>query len=770
MNEQPGRSEEALAQRARRIDLAHHSDFALGPVRVRPSLRRIVGPDGEAMLEPKVMQVLIALSDPIGALLSRDDLIDRCWDGRVIGDTSINRVISLLRGALRDVAGEAVVVENVPKVGYRLVVRESEAEGEADIAEGDDADAPGSPAAAKSRRGPFFAGIAVLVAVALAAVFALLRPTGDEPLPDISVAMLPLGVAEGVDPLYAAGLESELRAQFAQVGAMEVTASESARMLLEEGLSPTEIGKRLGAHYVWAGDFAVEAERAALDLRLIDVDTGEEVLVDRLSSAPDAAQHLPFRTARSVSLALGRPVRESTLPEAVSASDFKLYLVANGLMRTRGMDQRRAALEILGEVTARNPRFAAGWGALAKAHFLYPAQGVEETARYRGMARAFAERALEMRADTVEALKVIGIASEEPEVALANLERAVELDPGDSEAWFWLSIQQQRFLLEGGDPMASALRMVAIDPLWPAVWNVSTLAAEFGRGDLARKMERDIAAASATPAQEMFAEARLARLEGDLSRFVELTTRASRTATDGERLYSIYIPDRMIRLLLDLPLADGQRVRRGSAPGMLERLDRGDLPARAELERAGLAGKRAWDDPRFMEVAAPLFLETGREREMLEDYDARFASPAAFAAHAEQTGQPYAVITGVSPYLVLALRRAGRDNEAAAHLAAMKKALSEARATGLEWLDPLLLELDIAALEGDAGRAAEVVARLPDFGWPFAPARVDPSVHNLLRSDPLYGEIRQLPEVDAVLDPIRRRLSRERAEVLSLGL
>ena len=115
-----------LDTRSRRIDLAHHGDFDLDALKVQPSLRKISGPLGEQVLEPKVMQVLIALTDPIGTILSRDDLIERCWDGRVVGDTSINRVISLLRNGLRETVGELVCVETVPKVGYRVLVNQAE--------------------------------------------------------------------------------------------------------------------------------------------------------------------------------------------------------------------------------------------------------------------------------------------------------------------------------------------------------------------------------------------------------------------------------------------------------------------------------------------------------------------------------------------------------------------------------------------------------------------------------------------------------------------
>ncbi|MEQ8412639.1 MAG: winged helix-turn-helix domain-containing protein [Erythrobacter sp.] len=773
MNEQLGRSKALLAQQARRIDLAHHGDFALGPVRIRPSLRRIAGPGGEQMLEPKVMQVLIALADPVGTILSRDDLIERCWEGRVIGDTSINRVISLLRGALRHVAREAVTVDNVPKVGYRLLVHEPAPGGDPAPAGGGDGDIARSASASApepSRRG-LVAGAAALVALALAAAFLWLRPFDPAPLPDLRVAMLPLEVAEGVDPLYASGLESELRAQFAQVGAIDVTSSKSARMLLSQGLSPAQIGRRLGADYVWTGDFRVEAERAVLDLSLVDVGTGKPVHRDTLLSAPDAARHLPFRSARSVSLALGRPVRENPRWKTVPTEDFKLYLLANGMLKSRDRAQVRAAREILEQVAQRNPGFADGLGSLAMAHFLLPPKNPEEIAENRAKALELAERAVAIDPDTTGALKVFGMAAEDPETALSNLRRVVELDPGDSEGWYWRTILERRFLLDGGVPLDSARRLLEIDPLWPAAWQGPALAAEFGDMELAEAMEKQILAASVTRSQRLLVEARLARFEGDFSKFYRLTRQAASTNTATERMFSQTLLDRASRILLDLPPPEDAYLPLPGAPqAIMRKLNREQLVERRQLAAEGLTGAAAWDDRTFISVIMPVYLANGMGAALLADYDARFASHADYLAYARQGSEPEKAVGEMSPYLVLALREAGREHEARQHLATFEKAVARMREIDRPWIDCALMEIKLAALTDDRAKAIEHVRELETFGWPYTLARVNPNAINLIRGDPLYAPIRDLPEVRTVLGPIRRRLETERREVLDLGI
>lgn len=71
------------------------------------------------VLEPLVMQVLVALAAARGDTLSRDDLIAACWGGRAVTDDALNRVISRLRALSRSFGGFRV--ETITKVGYRLV-------------------------------------------------------------------------------------------------------------------------------------------------------------------------------------------------------------------------------------------------------------------------------------------------------------------------------------------------------------------------------------------------------------------------------------------------------------------------------------------------------------------------------------------------------------------------------------------------------------------------------------------------------------------------
>jgi DNA-binding winged helix-turn-helix (wHTH) protein/tetratricopeptide (TPR) repeat protein len=101
------------------ISLATRPDIFIDGVTIQPSLRQVEGPTKAAKGEPRVIQVLVALVEARGAVLSRDDLLRLCWDGRIVGDDAINRAIAEARRIAAAVGG-TFEIETVPRVGYRI--------------------------------------------------------------------------------------------------------------------------------------------------------------------------------------------------------------------------------------------------------------------------------------------------------------------------------------------------------------------------------------------------------------------------------------------------------------------------------------------------------------------------------------------------------------------------------------------------------------------------------------------------------------------------
>lgn len=127
------------------IDLVSHAAFRLGDLLVDPPLRRLAGPLGETAIEPRVMQVLLALVETEGQVQTREALVRRCWAGLFVGEDSLTRAIGEIRRALRQAGSSNVRLETISKAGYRLVV-EGETRPAPPVPPPARADEPGKPA------------------------------------------------------------------------------------------------------------------------------------------------------------------------------------------------------------------------------------------------------------------------------------------------------------------------------------------------------------------------------------------------------------------------------------------------------------------------------------------------------------------------------------------------------------------------------------------------------------------------------------------------
>jgi len=107
------------------VQLVTSPQMRLGALTIDPPLRRLIHDDGrEEFLEPRVMQVLVAFARGPGVILSRDDLIAACWEGRFVSDDAVNRVMSRLRRVSQEIGKDSFRLETITKVGFRLVVAE----------------------------------------------------------------------------------------------------------------------------------------------------------------------------------------------------------------------------------------------------------------------------------------------------------------------------------------------------------------------------------------------------------------------------------------------------------------------------------------------------------------------------------------------------------------------------------------------------------------------------------------------------------------------
>lgn len=100
---------------------APRSAFRVGAWLVHPDRRCLESGDQAVSLEPRVMDVLVYLSDRPGVVVGSEQLLTDLWGGTFYGDSPVQKAMAMLRRALGDSASEPRYLETVRKRGYRLI-------------------------------------------------------------------------------------------------------------------------------------------------------------------------------------------------------------------------------------------------------------------------------------------------------------------------------------------------------------------------------------------------------------------------------------------------------------------------------------------------------------------------------------------------------------------------------------------------------------------------------------------------------------------------
>lgn len=95
--------------------------FRFGDWIVDPGSNSIRRGDELRQMEPRTMDVLVALCRADGAIVSAEALLAQCWGSTLHGDNPVHKNIAQLRRLLGDQATAPVFIETIRKRGYRTV-------------------------------------------------------------------------------------------------------------------------------------------------------------------------------------------------------------------------------------------------------------------------------------------------------------------------------------------------------------------------------------------------------------------------------------------------------------------------------------------------------------------------------------------------------------------------------------------------------------------------------------------------------------------------
>lgn len=372
-----------MAAGADSIDLARAAPFALGPLKVLPSTLEVVSGARRDTLEPRIMQVLVALAQRRGEVVSREDLITQCWDGRSVGDDAINRCIGRLRRLAEAEGG--FVIETIPRVGYRL-----KEIGAPDTVSAKETPAPAAVAPAKAkawwRRWWVVAAGIVLVAAVTSAQLWLSRP---EPLN--RVAVLPLQTLGGGEAarVFGATVVDEIVGVLNENQVQAIAQSQTAVL---RGPERDDAARKLGVDFILDGTVKNTPQGLRVMVHL-DRASSHLTLWSASFEAGDTGIEPPRLAARVVDVIKAALEAAELRDDAAVAA----YLKAHEYSRVPGRAASTLRRDQMRIVVAHAPDFSLGRSGLAwSSATLIPLVEPPEVPALRDDARREALKALEL--------------------------------------------------------------------------------------------------------------------------------------------------------------------------------------------------------------------------------------------------------------------------------------------------------------------------------------------------------------------------------------
>jgi TolB-like protein/DNA-binding winged helix-turn-helix (wHTH) protein len=388
------------------VRLSAERDFSLGDLDIHPSVSEAARGEIRQHVEPRVMQVLVALAGAGGEVVSRDELIQRCWDGRVVSEAAINRCISRLRAlADRGDGTRSFNVETIARVGYRLQTVAGALHGGV---------APVAVATApRNNRIALFA-LAGLATVALATTVvshhgAASRPpeSGAAVAMEPSIAVLPFkSLSADADGAYFAdAIQEEILTRLAKIGSLKVISRTSSVEAAKKEGALADIARTLGVANVLEGSVQRSGDRVRVNVQLIRAATDDHLWAEAYDRRLDDVLSVENDIAGSIATALAAKITpgESLAIAAAPTTNgraYDLYLHALVLRNENGDAAWKAALEALNQAVAIDPGFALAWAMIVRvqANFYF---GDRDPAR-RERTRDALERAMALAPDLAE--------------------------------------------------------------------------------------------------------------------------------------------------------------------------------------------------------------------------------------------------------------------------------------------------------------------------------------------------------------------------------
>ncbi|MCB1909154.1 MAG: winged helix-turn-helix domain-containing protein [Rhodocyclaceae bacterium] len=428
-------------------------------------------------VEPQVFALLELLFANPERLITKDELNERIWKGRIVSEAVVNSRIRSARQAIGDDGKAQRLIKTVHRRGFRLLV----------TPEVEDTTTP--PA------------VACEATVAPPPEPAIAMPPPAEPGGPPSIAVLPFQwlSADALQATLADAVAHELIVELSRLHWLVVIARGSSFQFRGPGLDLTAAGERLGARYLLTGTVAVEGKRSAVAVELVRAADQHLLWADRFEGPVEDLLGLRSTMARDIVATIDYriPIAEATRAAGTPTESLDAWgAYHRGLWHMYRFNARdnAQAMQLFERAVHTDPLFARAHAALSFTHFQNAFLGyARDVPAERRLTREFAEKGLALdpldpfsnlcmgRADWLEG---------DMERAFPWYDRCIELNPNYAFAHYNRALADvivgQGSRCDAG--IGKAMSLSPIDPLRYA--HLATRAfAHLVRGDYAAACE-----------------------------------------------------------------------------------------------------------------------------------------------------------------------------------------------------------------------------------------------------------------------------------------
>ncbi|MFC6439059.1 winged helix-turn-helix domain-containing tetratricopeptide repeat protein [Bowmanella sp. JS7-9] len=398
-------------------------------------------------IEPQVFNLLAYLLAHRSNVVSKDELMDKLWAGKIISESTLSSCIKDARKAIGDDGKEQKYIATVNRRGFRFVgeVTEPQAVGGSAAVQPVDEQLRQSAIAGSQEGGSV-------------CLFPIRNLAPDK---RIVIAVLPFQCLGGeLVEFCAESLYEDINIHLARTPGFLVTSRNSAAYYRAHQASHSHIGQELGAQYVVDGAIRSLGDQINLSIKLVEVD-GDRVLWGLRKNLPlaDLATQLEDITL-SITSAIEPEINRVEFASLrkrrqVDLAAWELYRQGHSVLGLKGWSEEsfQECADLLRQAISKDPELAFAHAYLSLTLAIGHLVGLVNHDGWHEEALAAAEKALLLDSQDPDVLGYVGCAFADMGDyfrGIKLLERCVELDPSNAQGWAALGAAQLQIGEERG--------------------------------------------------------------------------------------------------------------------------------------------------------------------------------------------------------------------------------------------------------------------------------------------------------------------------------